>query len=130
MKINVYSRAKDWYKQLSHNFKVNEFACLDGSEVILICPELVEVLQDVRNHFKAPVTINSGYRSEPYNKKVGGATKSQHIYGKAADIVVKDVKPAAVASYLENKYPGKYGIGRYDKFTHIDTRELMSRWKG
>lgn len=130
MKVNVYSRVKQGGLELSRNFKVREFACLDGSDPVFICPELVEVLQDVRDHFKQPVIINSAYRTPTYNSKVGGAKYSQHLYGKAADITVKNTNPAAVATYLENKYPNTYGIGRYPTFTHIDTRALMSRWKG
>ena len=35
------------------------------------------------------------------NKAVGGATYSQHLYGTAADITVKGVKPSVVAAYAE-----------------------------
>lgn len=44
------------------------------------------LLQPLRDHFAHPITITSGYRSELVNKAVGGAKKSDHLYGKAADI--------------------------------------------
>ena len=37
-----------------------------------------------------PIIINSGYRSEEVNRKVGGAPNSNHISGCAADIKVSD----------------------------------------
>ena len=82
------------------------------------------------DHFKAPVTINSGYRTEAKNKAVGGAAYSQHKYGTAADIVVKGVPPAEVAKYAETILVGMGGIGIYNGFTHIDVRKIKSRWKG
>ena len=128
--INAYSKAKDGTKNLSANFKVREFACKDGSDPIFVAPELVEILQKIRNHFGKAVTINSGYRTATYNKKVGGVTYSQHCYGTAADIVVKGVDPKTVAAYAETLLPKKGGIGIYSTFTHVDVREVKSRWNG
>ena len=128
--VKVYSKAKDGSKALSANFKVREFACSDGTDTIFIAPALVTVLQQIRDHFKAPVTINSGYRTEAKNKAVGGAAYSQHKYGMAADITVKGVAPKDVAEYAETILVGMGGIGIYKSFTHIDVRKIKSRWKG
>ena len=128
--VKYYSKKKEGNLQLSANFKVKEFACKDGSDVIFISPELVEILQKIRNHFKVAVTINSGYRTPAYNKKIGGATYSQHTYGTACDIKVKGIKPKAVAQYVETLMPDYGGIGIYSNFTHVDVREEKSRWNG
>ena len=128
--IHAYSRAKDGLKKVSTNFKVNEFACSDGSDPVFISPDLVKVLQKIRNHFGKPVNINSGYRTATYNKKVGGATYSQHLYGTAADITVSGVEPKKVAEYAETLMPNKGGIGIYKTFVHIDVRAVKSRWNG
>ena len=61
MSINAYSLAKDGETYLSKNFQVKEFACEDGSDPIFVDSELVTVLQTIRDHFGAAVTINSGY---------------------------------------------------------------------
>ena len=37
-----------------------------------------------------PIIINSGFRNEAVNRKVGGVTNSQHLIGQAADIRPKD----------------------------------------
>jgi uncharacterized protein YcbK (DUF882 family) len=131
--IHAYSREKDGLKKVVStcpNFKVNEFACQDGSDPIFIAPELVKVLQKIRNHFGKPVTINSGFRTATHNKAVGGAAYSQHLYGTAADIVVSGVAPKKVAAYVETLMPNKGGIGIYKNFTHVDVREVKSRWNG
>ena len=128
--VKVYSRTKDGTKKLSTNFKVNEFACSDGSDVVFISPDLVKILQQIRDHFKAPVTINSGYRTVTKNKAVGGAAYSQHLYGLAADITVKGFSPTVVAAYAESLLPGKGGIGIYNTFVHVDVRSTKSRWNG
>lgn len=128
--VKAYSKAKDGQKKLSKNFKVREFACSDGSDPIFISQELVEVLQKIRDYFNTPVDINSAYRTPGKNKAVGGAAYSQHLYGTAADITVRGVKPATVAAYAEKLMPKKGGIGIYATFTHIDVRATKSRWKG
>ena len=126
--VKVYSLAKDGNIALCTNFKVREFRCQDGSDVILIHPDLVKVLQKIRTHFARPVKLNSAYRTPSHNKKVGGETFSQHQYGTAADVVVTGVSPKKVAQYVETLLPNKGGIGIYSNFTHIDCRSKKARW--
>ena len=45
-----------------------------------------EVLEPLRQHFNVPIRINSGYRSPALNRAVGGAKRSYHLQGRAADI--------------------------------------------
>ena len=129
MTIKAYSRKKDGNVRLSTNFKVKEFACQDGSDPIFIDSELVSILQKIRNHFGKPVNITSAYRTATHNKKVGGTSFSQHLYGKAADIKVQGIVPSEVAKYAETLLD-EGGIGIYNTFTHIDVRSTKSRWQG
>lgn len=130
MTIKAYSKAKDGNKKLSTNFKVKEFACTDGSDPIFIDSNLVNILQKIRSHFGKSVTITSAYRTPGKNKACGGEFYSQHLYGKAADIIVKDTAPKTVAAYAEKLLPKSGGIGIYKTFTHIDCRATKSRWNG
>lgn len=130
VEINAYSKAKDGDKKLSTNFRVEEFACKDGSDAVLVAPRLVMVLQSLRSHFCAAVAINSAYRTPQYNAKVGGAAHSQHCYGTAADIVVRGKTPAQVAAYARQLMPDWGGVGKYHSFTHIDVREEKADWIG
>ena len=130
MAINAYSYAKDGTKFLSKNFRVREFRCQDDTDPIFVDSDLVDILQNVRDHFGKAVTITSAFRTASHNKKVGGATYSQHLYGKAADIKVSGVSPSRVAAYVETLMPNTGGIGRYSTFTHVEVRATKSRWKG
>lgn len=127
-KVDRYSKKADGEKLIRPNFKVKEFACKDGSDTVLVCEETVEILQAIRNYFGKPVHINSGYRTASYNKKVGGASASQHVVGTAADISVQGVPPTAIVAYLEAHYP-LHGIGLYSTFVHIDSRGWKVYWQ-
>lgn len=130
VEINAYSKKKDGEKKLSSNFRVKEFACKDGSDAVLVAPRLVMVLQSIRDHFDAPVSINSGYRTPQYNAKVGGVDQSQHCYGTAADIAVKGVGVETVEAYARKIMPDWGGVGIYKSqgFVHVDVREARADW--
>lgn len=128
--VNVYSKAKDGEEKVSKNFRVREFACKDGSDPVFISPELVTILQKIRAHFGKAVTINSAYRTPTHNAREGGEAYSQHLYGMAADIVVKGIAPKTVAAYAEKIMPNSGGIGIYGTFVHVDVRANKSRWNG
>lgn len=46
------------------------------------------ILQPIRDAWRAPIVVTSGYRSEAVNNAVGGVKTSQHRLGEAADIKV------------------------------------------
>lgn len=75
--------------KISPHFALKEMACKDGSDKVLYSTGLMSMLEKLRAYGGFTVHINSGYRSPSYNRKIGGASKSQHIYGTAADIIVK-----------------------------------------
>lgn len=74
---------------ISPHFSIGEMACKDGSDEVLYSTELMSMLEKLRAYGGFTVHINSGYRSPSYNRKIGGASKSQHTLGTAADIFVK-----------------------------------------
>lgn len=119
---------------LSKNFKSTEFDCHGKNccGITRIDSDLVGILQMIRANFGTPIIINSGYRCADHNKAVGGASKSKHRDGAAADIVVKGVAPKEVAKYAESI--GVKGIGLYEdkdgNFVHIDTRTKKAFWYG
>lgn len=119
--VREFSLKADGEKQISANFKVNEFRCKDGSDKILIDVDFVKnMLQAIRDHFGAAVNINSGYRTESYNAKVGGAKSSYHMQGRAFDIVVEGHTPLEVAQYAQALDIN--GIIQYNGFVHVDSR--------
>jgi hypothetical protein len=129
---------------LSPHFKAQEFYTHDGSAcpitargaMVRLC---VRYLEPLRAKF-GPCLVLSGYRHELYNRQIGGARHSQHIYEQSFESVAADVrfargKPAdwaREASRLRARAGGKGGIGRYDRsnFIHIDNRAYRADWKG
>jgi uncharacterized protein YcbK (DUF882 family) len=127
MSLHAMSRYADPFWDTG--FGRHEFACKCGCGFDVVDVELLAVLEYVRDHFeRRPVIITSGCRCEMHNKTVGGSPRSQHLLGKAADFKVVGVHPDAVADWLEQEFPGKYGIGRYDGRTHVDVRGWKARW--
>jgi peptidoglycan hydrolase-like protein with peptidoglycan-binding domain len=63
-----------------------------------------------------PVAITSGFRSVAYNKCIGGASLSQHLFGTAADLRVGGTSNRAVRN--KARATQFHGIGCYSNFTH------------
>lgn len=82
-------------------------------------------LETVRTMFNAPVSISSGWRSGRVNVAVGGASRSTHRTGKAADINIRGFSPKEVQRRLSPIWKGGLGFG--DTFTHLDT-STNRRW--
>jgi zinc D-Ala-D-Ala carboxypeptidase len=104
--------------KLSRNFTLGEFASKDGDPIVLVHPAIIIALQTLRDHLGKPIHINSGYRSSRHNVAIGGASKSMHTLGMAADIVVSGKTPIEIASLAHDM--GLGGIKAYPSFTHID----------
>jgi uncharacterized protein YcbK (DUF882 family) len=113
---------------ISKNFSRREFACKCGCGFEVVDVELLRVLEEVRERF-GPVKITSGCRCLEHNRKVGGTLGSEHTRGIAADFVVPGVSPEVIAGYLRDTYPGRYGIGEYADWVHLDMRPRFARWR-
>jgi uncharacterized protein YcbK (DUF882 family) len=116
---------------LTEHFSWSEFQCRDGSEmpppVKLNIPRTAQMLEAIRARIaqrfgERAVIVLSGYRSPEYNKRVGGTPRSQHLLGKAADIVVPGLTPSQVQKICEELQNEGIvgGLGRYPGFTHVD----------
>lgn len=131
---------------LTRNISREEITCKCRCGQDTIDYELVTVVQDAVDFFlhrhkadKACLIITSANRCKAHNKAIGGAESSQHIKGKAMDIIIKTfdgenwrtVATSDLGAYLNAKYPATYGIGYYNKGrVHIDCRPDKKRWQG
>ncbi len=93
-----------------------------------------QVLDRVRELVGAPIMTLSVYRSPAYNKKIGGATHSEHMDFTAIDFQVKassgPAEWAGVVRQLRQSGMFKGGIGVYSSFVHVDTRGANADWTG
>lgn len=120
---------------ISKNLSRSEFACQCGCGFEACDIVLIAVIQESCDYFadklgieKVVVHINSGCRCDSHNAAEGGSKGSKHKLGIAADYRIDGVSADDVATYLETKYPDKFGIGRYNGRTHLDVRSGKARW--
>ena len=121
---------------MTKNFSKKEFECKCGcempEEVLHNVVKLATQLQRLRDHVDKPIKINSAFRCESHNQKIGGSLNSQHKLGKAADIVIKDMQPHEVFILIEDLIDAgellQGGLGNYSSFTHYDIRKYKARW--
>jgi uncharacterized protein YcbK (DUF882 family) len=119
-------------QQLSAHFRRHEFACpCCGVDCVQV--RLVQALEKLREKCGGwPVHITSGCRCSSWNKRVGGIPGSQHLKGRAADIIVQGLEPVEVAQIAEMITEFRHGgIGVYENFVHVDVRtDGPARWEG
>ena len=115
----------------------HKFACKCGCGFDTVDVELYDILLDIEKWYGGVIKITSGCRCRQYNesiKEMGSpnyipwSSKSQHMYGKAVDFKLDGMNPDMVYDYLDKKYINLYGIGKYNTFTHIDSRSKKARW--
>ena len=66
-----------------------------------------KVFEPIREHFKTPIFISSGYRSKELNELIKGIATSQHCKGQAIDIDMDggngEVTNRMVFDFIKNK---------------------------
>lgn len=133
MSTSEFISAKHWseidrvgWDKISPYFSPKELASKgDGS--LLFSKEALVALNKLREKFGKPLIVNSAYRDEAHNRKVGGGKNSQHKLGTAVDIHIDSQEMGQVLEGLA-KSVGFKGIGRYKTFIHVDARETIARW--
>ena len=84
---------------------INRETALNGQETLKNLTALAQkILQPIRDFYKQPVVVSSGYRCKALNVAVGGSQTSQHSYGEAADIQIDGV---SVDKLFEDLKSGK-----------------------
>lgn len=102
---------------LSEHFSRSEFIDRRTGKLIGPDPRLVAVLERIRRGIGRPLPIVSGYRTAASNRAVGGASRSHHLSGRAADI------PSGLVTVEQALAAGATGVGRCQGWVvHVDTR--------
>lgn len=107
----------------------------DGDQGVLMDVRLFDLLATVQTVLSlidaspAEIVLNSGYRTPERNRTIEGAVpNSQHIHGRAADIVIPGISHGRVREAAE--IAGTPGLGHYPGFTHLDVGQPGRRWTG
>lgn len=108
---------------LTKDFKVSELAC-PCCRKCEMDPVFLTRLQALRDVMNCPLVPVSGYRCQSHNDSLPGSGKqSQHLYGRAADIRVRDFDAATRHRLIKTVFSlGFTGIGIGKIELHLDTR--------
>ncbi len=134
MAVTVYKRAHDGRTYLSEHFRVEDFACPDGSAEVPIDGDLVELLENLYDYMDCcAMKVCAGYRSGSYARRIGREKDPFHREGKAVDILCFDrwgeVYPAVkVMGALDDL--GHKGGAAYASPTcvHVDVGDRYARY--
>lgn len=115
----------------TEHFKSIEFVC-KCCGVEKMQQSIIDVLEVLRVACGCALTVMSGYRCPKHNAEVGGATRSAHLDGLAADITSK-MPIKALFQTAERIIPAtRIGIDLNGNFLHIDTEPIETypcrRW--
>lgn len=83
--------------------------------------ELFRALEAFRT-LSGPLNIDRGCRCPTENARVNGASRSQHLFGRAADITLFDISPAKVKALRIVRGMGLYDWQGRQVVRHIDVR--------
>jgi uncharacterized protein YcbK (DUF882 family) len=139
------------------HFTVRELACHDGTPYPEAfadrLPELLALLDAIRDAWGEPIAVVDGYRSPAWNQHLidkdaaagthGVASGSQHVEGRAADIrplmnpgLCAMLHQRIMQLWNDGKLPQLGGVGLYVKsgWVHVDTYHApdghLRRWLG
>lgn len=123
--------------QLTPHFNVSEFHCKCGKQhPTQLDTDLVEMLEKLYSTLNcSKIIINSGYRCESHDKKVGGNGFGQHTKGKAADIKCYDTNGVIISSKIVTCAAQDLGFGGISNIDetytscHVDIRP-DAKWYG
>lgn len=95
--------------------------------------KLIAVLDRAREMIGAPIHVTSGYRCKTQNSAVGGASRSYHMMGNAADVYSDRVDVYELKSILRAAMEAENvegGLQEYpvQEFVHVDTRGYWASW--
>ncbi len=134
--------------QLTANFWLSEWTCKDGTLVprryysnarkVARAAQMVRYRLQIKLGREVRLTVNSGYRTEAHNARVGGETNSRHLRAYAGDFypigcTVQELYEEFEAAIRDGdidegglgmKAPSQSGGG----FVHYDPRGNHRRW--
>lgn len=119
---------------LTKNFSLKEFDCRCGCAMPkgarVAVSALAAQLQVLRDYLKKPIIVTSGYRCVAHNYSVGGAARSFHLAGMAADVVINGVSPAHLGALIQEMIHSaamaEGGLKAYSSFVHYDIRGVLT----
>lgn len=96
--------------------------------------ELAAAFEALRAAVGLPLVVLSAYRTPAHNRAVGGARDSQHVQGRALDLLPPKGWTVLQLAAVARRIPQVRGLGIYQAhgFVHIDVRpsDRIAVWQG
>lgn len=90
--------------------ETNRRVAYEDLSLLAACNTLCRsLLEPIREHFKSPLIIHSGFRCEALNKAIGGSQYSQHRHFQAADFHVVGTPLESVFDWIWQSSDLKFG---------------------
>lgn len=86
-KAQITTSVRDWWASKWPHFGPGECSCRHCGDVT-VDTEFMHAMELTRKMWGRPMVLNSVYRCPTHNKTVGGAERSYHMQGRAADVEV------------------------------------------
>lgn len=125
----------------SKHLSWNELRCKDGTEYpqewrANRAIQLAQLFEYIRQKCgNKPIIVVSAFRTPEWNKRIGGAPDSQHMYGRALDVRPPEgFTPDSLYVLLKDlsRHTALKGLGLYRTFVHFDIRPSLklAQWSG
>lgn len=121
-KINIHLKGSN--VPLATNLTLEEVDCQCDSDrctYTLVHEDLLAAWNKLRIAWGKPLKINSGFRCQTHNQRVGGAKKSRHTLGLALDISLVGYDRYTLLEAARRVFPF---VLEYENFMHVDVRKL------
>jgi zinc D-Ala-D-Ala carboxypeptidase len=105
--------------KLTPHFTKAELAC-PCCGLYLMRDDFMAALERLRMAWGKPITVNSGFRCKKHNQAIGGAPKSLHMAGRAADLNTLNLTEKDRSSFHALCRKEFTGIGISPVFIHVD----------
>jgi zinc D-Ala-D-Ala carboxypeptidase len=99
-------------------FTRNELKCKCGCDQLVIDFNFISIIEQLREFIDYPFIVNSFYRCEEHNKKIGGSRNSFHLKGQAIDLKINGENALRLIEVA--RCFGITGVGVYKTFVHLD----------
>ncbi len=124
----------DYSHNLTEHFEWGEFWSNSLSGKKIEPPDIyydnifrvAQSLEKMRVAIDRPIRISSGWRTPEWNNVIGGASKSNHLTGKASDI--QCAIPIDQLIFYAGRLTIFKGVGISSKFLHLDLRIKQTFW--
>lgn len=138
-RIKDFLGMDDYYSENMDNLKANkkQYWLVDKKMLYMIL-DLILML-DEAGYNKYGFRVRESHRHPKLNRLRGGASLSQHVWGRAVDLVIEDINmdgkanqddKTIVLEFAEKIVGNKGGIGMYPgtMTVHMDSRGKRARW--